>query len=70
LLQLVGLPQASHTEQTVSQMALEELAVIERELQRPEKRAKALSEIPVLLKVPHFRHFHAAKLRPNRREVA
>jgi Domain of unknown function (DUF4381) len=31
-------------------LALEELAVIERELQRPEKRAKALSEIPVLLK--------------------
>ncbi len=30
--------------------ALAELAVIERELQRPEKRAKALSEIPVLLK--------------------
>jgi len=31
-------------------LALEELAVIERELQRPEKRVKALAEIPVLLK--------------------
>jgi hypothetical protein len=31
-------------------LALAELAVIERELQRPEKRARALSEIPVLLK--------------------
>jgi len=31
-------------------LALEELAVIEQELQRPEKRAKALSEVPVLLK--------------------
>jgi len=31
-------------------LALEELAVIERELQRPEKRSKSLSEIPVLLK--------------------
>ncbi len=31
-------------------LALEELAVIERELQRPEKRAKALAKIPVLLK--------------------
>jgi hypothetical protein len=31
-------------------LALEELAVIERELQRPEKRAKVLAEIPVLLK--------------------
>jgi hypothetical protein len=31
-------------------LALEELAVIERELQLPEKRANALSEIPVLLK--------------------
>jgi LPXTG-motif cell wall-anchored protein len=31
-------------------MALEELAVIERELQQPEQRAKALAEIPALLK--------------------
>lgn len=31
-------------------LALEELAIIERELQRREKCAKALSEIPVLLK--------------------
>jgi cbb3-type cytochrome oxidase subunit 3 len=31
-------------------LALAELAVIEGELQRPERRAKALSEIPVLLK--------------------
>jgi hypothetical protein len=31
-------------------LALEELTVIERELQRPERRAKALAEIPVLLK--------------------
>jgi Domain of unknown function (DUF4381) len=31
-------------------LALKELTVIERELQQPEKRAKALSEIPVLLK--------------------
>ncbi len=31
-------------------LALAELAVIEQELQRPEKRAKALAEIPVLLK--------------------
>ena len=30
--------------------ALAELAVIERELQQPEKRAKALAEIPVLVK--------------------
>ena len=31
-------------------LALEELAVIEQELQQPERRAKALAEIPVLLK--------------------
>ncbi len=31
-------------------LALAELAVIERELQQPDKRAKALFEIPVLLK--------------------
>jgi len=31
-------------------LALEGLVVIEQELQRPEKRAKALAEIPVLLK--------------------
>jgi hypothetical protein len=31
-------------------LALAELEVIERELQRPERRAKALAEIPVLLK--------------------
>ena len=31
-------------------LALEELAAIEQELQRPEKRVKALAEIPVLLK--------------------
>jgi len=31
-------------------IALTELAIIERELQQPEKRAKALAEIPVLLK--------------------
>ncbi len=31
-------------------LALTELASIERELQQPEKRAKALAEIPVLLK--------------------
>jgi len=31
-------------------LALAELAVIERELQQPEKRVKALAEIPVLLK--------------------
>jgi len=31
-------------------LALQELAVIEQELQRPEKRAKALAKIPVLLK--------------------
>ncbi len=31
-------------------LALDELAVIEQELQRPEKRAKVLTEIPVLLK--------------------
>jgi hypothetical protein len=31
-------------------LALAELTIIERELQQPEKRAKALAEIPVLLK--------------------
>ena len=31
-------------------LALEELAVIEQELQRPEKRAEVLAKIPVLLK--------------------
>jgi len=31
-------------------LALAELAVIKRELQQPEKRVKALAEIPVLLK--------------------
>jgi hypothetical protein len=31
-------------------LALEELTVVERELQEPERRAKALAEIPVLLK--------------------
>ncbi len=31
-------------------LALAELAVIERDLQRPEKRVRALAEIPVLLK--------------------
>ncbi len=31
-------------------LALEELAVIKQELQQPENRAKALAEIPVLLK--------------------
>jgi len=42
--------------------ALEELAVIERELQRPEKRAKALAEIPVLVKWTALAAFPRAKV--------
>jgi len=44
-------------------LALEALSVIEQELRRPEKRAEALSEIPVLLK-------EAALLAFPRSEVA
>jgi hypothetical protein len=39
-----------HRTNRYRRLALEELAVIEQELQRPEKRAKALAEIPALLK--------------------
>jgi len=39
-----------YRENRYRRFALSELAVIEQDLQRPEKRARALAEIPVLLK--------------------